>query len=76
MPDLESGYKAVEALQSLQPGCVVLTLGEKGVLFSEKSTLGEMGVLFPEKSNADQWGDIQHIKAEKVEAVDTTVTLY
>ena len=60
MPDLTAGYKAVEALQSLQTCCVVLTLGEKGVLFSERI------------SN-DQWGAIQHIQAERVEAVDTTV---
>lgn len=62
MPDVTAGYKAVEALQLLQPGCVVLTLGEKGVLFSERNGHG-------------QWGAIQHIQAEKVEAVDTTVIL-
>lgn len=58
VPDLSSAYKAVEVLQSYNPGCVVLTLGEKGVLFTE---IGKPDI-------------IKHQEAEKVEVVDTTVS--
>lgn len=59
VPDLPSAYKAVEVLQSYTPGCVVLTLGEKGVLFTEK---GKPDI-------------VRHQEAEKVKVVDTTVSI-
>lgn len=59
VPDLPSAYKAVEVLQSYTPGCVVLTLGEKGVLFTEK---GKPDIVW-------------HQEAEKVKVVDTTVSI-
>ena len=60
VPDLPTAYKAVEMLQSYTPGCVVLTLGEKGVLFTEKG-----------KPNL-----VRHQEAEKVKVVDTTVSIW
>lgn len=59
VPDLASGYQAVRELQSRGPGCVVLTLGEKGVLFTE---LGA------------ETKTIRHIEALKVDVIDTTVS--
>ena len=59
VPDLPSAYKAVEMLQSYTPGCVVLTLGEKGVLFTEKGK--------PDL--------VRHQEAENVKVVDTTVSV-
>ena len=59
--DLVSGRTAVEALQGMGPRCVVLTLGEKGLLYSQLLRGG-------------QWTGIQHIEAEVVEVVDTTVS--
>ena len=60
VPDLPTAYKAVEMLQSYTPGCVVLTLGEKGVLFTEKGK--------PDL--------VRHQEAEKVKVVDTTVSIW
>ena len=61
VPDLPSAHKAVETLHSLGPGCVLLTLGEKGVVFTERGKRAE---------------DIKHMEAEKVEVVDTTVSRF
>lgn len=52
----------MELLQSFQPGSVVLTLGEKGLLFSQKD------------KQSGKWSAVEHIEAEKVEAVDSTVS--
>ena len=59
VPDLASGRGAVENLRDLGARCVVLTMGERGVLYSEC----ENGV----------WSNVGHIEAHKVDAVDTTV---
>ena len=62
VPDVPSAHKAVEVLQSYGPACVVLTLGEKGVLFTPwggKNTT-----------------TISHFETEKVEVVDSTVSCY
>ena len=38
-------------------------------------TLGEKGLIYSQKSDRDgKWGDVQYIKAETVNAVDTTVS--
>ncbi len=59
--DLALAREAVEVLQDTGSRCVVLTLGEKGVLYS---------VLLAGK----QWSKIQHIPAQAVKVVDTTVS--
>ena len=57
--DLVSATRAVEALQAMGSRCIVLTLGEKGLLYS---------VLV-----GKEWSTIQHIPTEPVKVVDTTV---
>lgn len=59
MSDLSAGSKAVKALQLLCSVCIVLTLGEQGLLYS----VCEEGA----------WSVVEHIAANQVEAVDTTV---
>ena len=61
--DLESAYNAMDKLQSLQPGSIVLTLGDKGLLFSQRD------------KQSGEWSVVQHIEAEKVEAIDSTVSV-
>ena len=56
--DLEGARAVVSRLQALGPRCVVLTLGEGGVLFT---AMGE------------KEGVVHHCPAEKVNVVDTTV---
>lgn len=62
VPDLPSAYKAVETLLTRGPDCVVLTLGEKGVLFSGRGKWAG-----PEEG-------FRHVPAERVDVVDTTVS--
>lgn len=64
VPDLAAAYVAVELLQSFQPGSIVLTLGENGLLFSQRDT------------QSGKWSTIEHIEAEKVDAIDSTVSIY
>lgn len=59
--DLEGARGVVHRLQALGAGCVVLTLGESGVLFT---AVGE------------KEGVVHHCPAEKVDVVDTTVRRY
>ena len=62
VPDITAAYNAIDLLQSFQPGSIVLTLGEKGLLFSER------------EKQSGKWSRVEHIEAEKVEAIDTTVS--
>lgn len=62
VPDLTAAYDAMDRLQSLQPSSIVLTLGEKGLLFSER------------EKESGKWSKVEHIEAEKVEAIDSTVS--
>lgn len=62
--DLETATEAVRTLQASGTRCIVLTLGEKGVLYTRLLTRAETGV----------WSPIEHIEAEKVNVVDTTVS--
>lgn len=62
VPDLTAAYGAVELLQPFQPGSIVLTLGEKGLLFSQRDT------------QSGKWSAVEHIEAEKVDAIDSTVS--
>lgn len=63
--DLERATEAVTTLQTTGTRCVVLTLGEKGLLYTWLMA----------KESAE-WSPIQHIEAEKVDVVDTTVRNY
>ena len=56
MTDVEEGRTAVKSLLSKGCGCVVLTMGGSGVVFTDN-------------------GKIIHVPAEKVDVVDTTVSL-
>ncbi len=56
---MSAGRMAVTRLQSLSVGCVVLTMGERGLLYSE--------------SQEGVWSDVKHIPANRVNTVDTTV---
>lgn len=58
--DVETGTRAVEDLQKTGTKCVVLTLGEKGLLYSQ---------LHSNKG----WSPVEQIEAETVSVVDTTV---
>lgn len=60
--DLASAHVALGVLQRTGTNCVVLTLGEKGLLYSQK--VGE---------GLNEWSAPEHIEAECVEVVDTTV---
>ena len=64
--DVPAAHDAMVQLQSLQPNSIVLTLGDKGLIFSQRDR------------QSGEWSKVQHIEAEKVEAVDSTVsvTLY
>ena len=64
VPDLPSAYDAMNLLQSFQPGSIVLTLGEKGLLFSQKD------------KQSGKWGAVEHVESEKVEAIDSTVSAW
>ena len=57
--DVTTATESVKALQETGTRCVVLTLGEKGLLYTQLV----MG----------KWTPILHIAAEKVDVVDTTV---
>ena len=58
--DVASAKKAVQQLLARGPGCVVLTLGAGGVVFSGWG------------SESDE--SITHLPAESVEAIDSTVS--
>ena len=62
--DLPTAHDAVVQLQSFQPNSIVLTLGDKGLIFSQSDRQSE------------EWSKIQHIEAEKVKAIDSTVGYY
>ena len=62
VPNLPAAYDAVNLLRSFQPGSIVLTLGKKGLLFSQRD------------KQSGKWGSVEHIEAEKVEAIDSTVS--
>lgn len=62
VPDIPTGREAVAKLQYLGVGCVVLTMGERGVLYSQY--------------NEGVWSGVEHVPAHPVEAVDTTVRTY
>ena len=64
VPDLPAAYDAMNLLQSFQPGSVVLTLGEKGLLFSQRD------------KQSSKWSPVEHVEAEKVEAIDSTVSAW
>lgn len=57
--DITTATASIRALQDTGTSCVVLTLGEKGLLYTQLV----MG----------QWTPTLHIAAEKVNVVDTTV---
>lgn len=57
--DIEQAISAIRALLKKGPRCVVLTMGEKGVLFLDEQN-GSSSIPY-------------HIKAPKVNVVDTTV---
>ena len=59
--DVESGREAVKQLLARGPGCVVLTLGAGGVVFSGRGPSGR--------------DSITHLPARTVQTVDTTVRL-
>lgn len=59
--DLETATRTVVALQRTGTRCIILTLGEKGLLYARLSAATK------------EWSPIKHIKAEKVDVVDTTV---
>ena len=58
--DVETAKEAVRQLLARGPGCVVLTLGAGGVVFSGW--------------DSDDHESLTHIPAEKVTPVDTTVS--
>ena len=60
VPDLSAGEAAMESLKALGCACVVLTMGERGLLFTQC----RQGV----------WSRVEHIEAHRVEAIDTTVS--
>ncbi|XP_011406960.1 PREDICTED: ribokinase-like [Amphimedon queenslandica] len=60
--DRASGESAVLSLQNEGPGCVVLTMGSGGVLYT----------LPREERNGDDSVSVHHIPAEPVNVVDTT----
>lgn len=60
---METGIWAVETLQGTGTSCIVLTLGEKGLLYSQLM-----------KKELNEWSAIKHIEAEKMNVVDTTVS--
>ena len=62
VPDLQAAYDAMKLLQSFQPGSVVLTLGEKGLLFSQR------------EKTSSKWSSVEHVEAENVEAIDSPVS--
>jgi ribokinase len=57
--DVETAKQAVNRLLARGPGCVVLTLGAGGVVFSGRGS--------------EDTGTLTHIPAESVATVDTTV---
>lgn len=57
--DLPSARTAMEALQAVGSRCIVLTLGDKGLLYSQLET--------------NRWSQVEHMAAESVDVVDTTV---
>lgn len=63
MTDRASGESAVLSLQNEGPGCVVLTMGSGGVLYT----------LPREERNGDDSVSVHHVPAEPVNVVDTTV---
>ena len=62
VPDLPAAYDAMNLLQSFQPGSIVLTLGEKGLLFSQR------------EKQSSKWNAVEYIEAEKVDVIDSTVS--
>lgn len=62
VPDLPAAYDAMNLLQSFQPSSIVLTLGEKGLLFSQR------------EKQSSKWNAVEYIEAEKVEVIDSTVS--
>ena len=63
VPDVTAAYVAMDRLQSFQPGSIVLTLGDKGLLFSQR------------EKESGKWSEVQRVEAEKVEAIDSTVSV-
>ena len=61
--DLPTAQNAVRALQDVGSSCVVLTLGEKGLMYSQLV-----------RKEPSEWSPIEHIPAAAVEVVDTTVS--
>lgn len=53
----------MKVLQTYGAKCIVLTLGENGLLYCQ----------LLEKEGSSKWSEIKHLEAEKVEVVDTTV---
>lgn len=62
--DLATASRAITALQSTGTKCIILTMGEKGLLYST----------LVDKEGLMEWTVIQHIEAENVNVVDTTVS--
>ena len=62
--DLPSASTAIMALQCTGTKCIILTLGEKGLLYS--MAVGRDGLM--------EWTTIEHIEAETVKVVDTSVS--
>ena len=67
MTDLDCAAKAVSALLEMGSDCVVLTLGDKGLLYSQQ-------LRDREGAGGITWDNSGYIPAEKVDVVDTTVS--
>lgn len=63
--DLETAAKAVTTLRATGTRCIVLTLGEKGLLYTVRKA-----------EDSAEWSPVQHMETEKVNVVDTTVSLH
>ena len=62
--DVATATRAITALQCTGTKCIILTLGEKGLLYSMLVT----------KEGSMDWTAVRHIEAENVSVVDTTVS--
>ena len=69
MFDIPSAREAVTSLQAIGTRCVVLTVGEKGLLYTVLLQQPRQG------GEASTWTDIQLVEARKVDVVDTTVSV-
>ncbi len=63
--DIQSASAAVNCLQECGAKCIVLTLGEKGLMYT---------VQVVNKEGVTQWSKTEHVEAKKTNVIDTTVS--